>query len=664
MKKSDSILLIVDDSAKMEDFRRASVLFKGKYIFLIVLTHNVDLRMDVGEVLCELNKGNKVRYIDFGDYFHKNSFSKKEAFIKFIYEFSTKPIFGNKTLKEYFRVPCSDFSAWWLSLIAEKNSARSYSYNNLIKLISFLEIKDKFSLKKIYSYINDRELISALRSNSRKRGFVFKDIKNLNDKSVFFNPLSFFINGLRYYRNYIKRVFIIKSKIKNFKERYKSIKDIFYLLVAYFPCIDKKLMDQGVFIDSNYRPLQAAIKKRYKDKYFWLALIPDVDMKVLEEDVELINEINSLGDLIFSFEEFLKIRDLPMILFQYTCISIKFFLKKRRVSRRFVFPEPSVNIWDIFADDWHSSFCGKHLIEGITYMRIFRNISRILKGHVNIMYFLEMKSWENALNVEISRNKELRSIGIQHTTVPLLFLPRFHDKAELKGRDFINDLPMPTRLACAGKNDYEIFKRYGWNEEKLFIFGAMRYERFSKYFNGYMPWEKRGKNILVALSIMQKEVEDMLVFIYEAFRRSRGYKIIIKPHPWQPVSDLTRALGIELDNAIFEITDKGLDELMTEAKVMVVAGSSSCLDAIACQCPVIIPRLINFIDINPLSGISDLPIYVSDPEELKGVSEKIINSEVSPLSSDECKKFIKDYLVLPESESEYLVRLEEALSYD
>lgn len=661
MKQIQNILFIFDDSINIGNFKRNSVIFDKAHIFVISLTHSSSLTERVCKILFDVNKDNRISKIDFEEYFYRNSFSQKEAFIKFIYEFSEKPYFGGKSLKDYLRLPYSDFSFWWFSLNAEKKIEKDYSYRKLIKFLSILEIKTKFSCSKIYLDINDKELVFVLKSNAKRKKYIFRDFRNSKDKMELFYFISFFINGLRYYRHYIKRSFMIKSKVERFEERLRSIKDVTYLLLTYFPSLDRELLKERIFANVHYGPLQNAIETKYKDRHCWLALIPDVNKSDLKKNILLINEINNWGYRIFLWEEFLKIKDLFIIFFQFLYISFKFFIKKNNIKNRFIFPGISVNIWKIFRTEWLTSFCGKHLIEGAAYLRVFKRLCSILKTNVNIIYLLEMQPWEKALNIAISENRGLKSIGIQHTAVPLLDLSYFYDRRELRGRNLIQDMPLPTRLACIGKKDFKILEDSGWDKNLLFIFGAMRFTHFERYLNGYMPWEKRKNNILVALPIMEEETKEILSFVYEAFKDCHSYKVIIKFHPYCSISRAAESLGIDLKGDIFEITDKTLDELMIEAKVMVVGGSSACFEAIACQCPVIIPCLINFIDVNPLSRISTLPMYAINPKELKAMAYKILDSDRSPLSIEECRSFIKDYYVLLDSDGEYLERIEKAL---
>ena len=64
------------------------------------------------------------------------------------------------------------------------------------------------------------------------------------------------------------------------------------------------------------------------------------------------------------------------------------------------------------------------------------------------------------------------------------------------------------------------------------------------------------------------------------------------------------------------------------------------------------------LDISPLSGISDLPIHVSNPVQLKHVVDQIVEGDCSPVREEACRSLIEEYCDFPDSAKEFLIRLE------
>ena len=61
---------------------------------------------------------------------------------------------------------------------------------------------------------------------------------------------------------------------------------------------------------------------------------------------------------------------------------------------------------------------------------------------------------------------------------------------------------------------------------------------------------------------------------------------------------------------------------------------------------------------NSLSEVSDLPIYIERPDELKNRIDEIINSKESFLSYEKCRSFVQEYYSFIKTGDEYLEKLE------
>ena len=61
---------------------------------------------------------------------------------------------------------------------------------------------------------------------------------------------------------------------------------------------------------------------------------------------------------------------------------------------------------------------------------------------------------------------------------------------------------------------------------------------------------------------------------------------------------------------------------------------------------------------NPLSGISDLPIYVESPKELREVAEEIRKRNEHFYAYEQGKDLLERYFDFPETDKEFLERLE------
>jgi hypothetical protein len=109
------------------------------------------------------------------------------------------------------------------------------------------------------------------------------------------------------------------------------------------------------------------------------------------------------------------------------------------------------------------------------------------------------------------------------------------------------------------------------------------------------------------------------------------------------VEKMARDMHLAIDNRIFKFTDRPLDEIVPESKAMIVKQSSAAFWAIDNNIPVIIPHLYSLIDLCPLSGITDLGIYVKNANELFDACKKVILTS-GDINADSYAGFLKRYL--------------------
>ena len=299
-------------------------------------------------------------------------------------------------------------------------------------------------------------------------------------------------------------------------------------------------------------------------------------------------------------------------------------------------------------------------MSNLGFARIFDSITAALPEGATVMYLAENKAWERALNFAFHREKKLKTVAVLHTSLPLLLLSFFDYKDDLKepeGAPFA--IPRPDYTACNGRIPLELFRKTGWDDEKAFLWFALRYQHLKAYLGENISWRERQNRILVVLSTIPRESQELLFFVHRAFRDAeKNCQIIIKEHYHLPAKFYMKRLKMDFDRERFVFSNEDLNKTLRTVKAAIVTGSSVALESLALGCPVIIPRLASVVDMNPLSGVSDLPIYVDSPRILRGTAEDIIKRPDSPLSFDKRKRFIEDYFEFFDSERDLLERIE------
>lgn len=633
----------------------------AKYV-LCPLTTDLDFVNAVADrISSQLSPNTNI--VPFATHFNQKALDIRDSFIKFISDLGNTRICKGENLKEYFKPADKGFSLWWLSLISAKNPVHSDSFHNLVKLLTIVEIINQHKCDEIWLDIASREVSLSLSDYAVAAGRTAWDLRGHKNDSEVLTILTEMWSALVYFKDFMAQVIWSKTSMSRWKERKKKLETIRWLLVTYFPFVDREKWRDQQFVDKYYEPLQMALEKRGKEQIAWLGIGVDTEGFGFRNTVQMGQRVNQWGNTFFWAEEWLKLWDIREIIGLYVRSLLRFLRRRSFFSEiRYQDGAISIKLWPLFKNDWYRSFCGTVLLQGILFYNIFRRVLGCLGTGTIVTYIAEMHAWEKALNIAARERPGLKTIGIQHTQVPLFLLNYFYHNTELADSDYVQTVPKPDYLACVGSIPMMLLEKNGWPTRNLFRLGAIRFQHYKELLANPIPWTKRDKVAIVALTIDSKAAREVLSLVYEAFHGRQGYKIVIKGHPFRPVPPLATSLGIELNRPPFEIVDVPLMEVLPRARVMIVAGSSASLEALACGCAVVIPRLASVVDLSPLSGVTDLPVYADNAQELRQVVDGIMAARESPISFDKCYELIHEYFDLLDSDEEFLGRLETRLA--
>ncbi|MDP2923767.1 MAG: hypothetical protein Q8O30_08645 [Candidatus Omnitrophota bacterium] len=647
-----TVLLVFDDSLSLPKvFREAEKLEAAKFI-LCPLTTNDGTISVVREKLASISQA-EIKLIDFPDIFNQVGYSLRSDFVNFISDFSEFKI-NNRTLKYYFKYPFKDFSIWWFSLIAEKNTLKTISFHNFAKFIAIMDIIDNERCKEVWMDIGNLALYESIRVNTRTYPLKIHNFNARARRQPFSISIAITTNLLFFLFSLLKRFVLARCNMKRQKDRIAKLKNSKYLAVTYFPLVDKKALDFNKFINRYYGPLQVALRKNEENSHSWLAMVVDEEGFDFSKSLNLANKINEWGDNLFVCEEWVGFSDLLRILVDHLYFSFRFLLIRPQIKKGFRYRDKLI-IWPLFASDWLSSFCGKTLMEALYYSRVFTNVFLALGHNTKVLYLSEMHAWEKVLVCAGNKVKGLKIIALQHATVPLLLLHYFNSPSELDNKNIISCMPKPDFLGCSGRVTNRLFSECGWPRERLFFSGALRYQHLKNAVNNCD--QKRKDKILVALSILPGESRELLYYLYQAFKGESGYKIVIKGHPDTPIETILKGLDVKFDEKLFDFVNTPLSELMKDSKVVITNVSSAAIEAIAYRLPVLSVLLSTYLNMNPLRGLCELVEFIKTPIKLREVATVHLK-HFQLLDYDACYNFINDYFTFFNSDSEFLEKIE------
>lgn len=645
LKRSDNIHSLLDVIQKNSP----------KAIFLCPVEYGCDgLIMEI-ENFCKRDGQMRCQKLDFISEFNKNAFRYKDDFIAFIGQLSSKKVTAKSNLTSYFKCPFHDFSLWWFSLISERSPSKTRSYSFFIRILTILDFRDRLKVDKIWSSVDPLMRILS-RNNSSSVFLVNGD-----------NLLRFFINdfkasliealkAFKFYCVLVKRTLDMKFfHLKNKKDA--KIFDSKLFLVTAFPYLDADALEKGKFVNKIYGVLPESIELSGQKRFSWIGMFVNVEPHTWRDALRFVAKLKKLNIQFQLLEEYLSFLSIFRLMFYHLIVCFRFFKALPSYSILFNYQREdntSLDLWPIFKNDFISSLVGKTFLNGLYYYFLFSSVTAHMKEKSEIIHFCEMQAWEKALQIAIKEKLKHDSIGLQHTIVPLMLLSYFNHPTETEGDNFISKKPLPDKLACVGEITRIFFLDNGWNKSNVFTLGAFRFHNFNRREKIQTYSRERDNQVVVAFSISPHTNREMLRLIHDAFnKKNYSFKVLLKSHPCDPLEKTIKKIGLKFDSDVFVITQQPLHKIVPISKAMIVKDSSSIFEALINNIPVIVPQLYDTIDLCPLSGVSDLPLYVKNANELFTVTDEIVRNNHSCKDEQSVQSFINSYLETFQNKSKY-----------
>lgn len=665
---SKKILLLLTGQDRADKILGGLIKEDIEKVFLCPVEYDTEkLAEQLISCLAKEKPGLKIESVNFLKEFNNRSFELKQEYINFIHDASESEFTSGFNLKRYFVYPNQDVSAWWFSLVSEKNQYKSNAFTFFSKTLTILHLKKELDCGEIW-LSKGCGIIYAILAGLKQKVFIF----NSGFKYHSFCPQLtkiIFIEIMRvvnFTLHLINKILTLRKFKSHFNKRKDSFRNCDIACVTMFPFLDNKELNKGRFVNLAYGSLQAALNQYHERGVIWLGMYTSINAYNWNKALRCAKKVKE-NEIFYLLEEWLGFGDLCKILMIYGRLACRCLKNLGKYSPLFIYKDKStgleIDFWRIISKDFLSSFLGKMLIWEITNYEMFSKIVNDLPQNSKILYFAEMHAWEKALNAACSKRKDIVRIGLQHTIVPLLLLNYFDHPDDLEGGSYIKYSPAPNYLGCVGTVTKNLFLENRWPEEKLFVLGGFRFRGLKdrEYNSDMVNRGQKKSQIIVAFSISPQENKELLSLVYRAFNdKEMNYKILLKSHPCYPVGRLVRAMGLNLNSRIFELTDKPLQEVVPESKMMIVKESSSIFWAIYNKIPVVVPLLYCIVDLCPISGVSNLAYYITNQEELFALANNIMhNGEAVQIS--EYERFFNRYLEIYSDEKQYYENLMEKI---
>lgn len=547
----------------------------------------------------------------------ENSDLLRSSFLDWIYSISQLRIKKKRVVDHLLVRP--GFSAWWMSLLAEKcNFSKSPQIDDAIKLIAFSNWASDKAVDSLTLESNDIRLVQCLEWWCQSKGIPFFCSQKTSHNKIRLATLSFFLNfwhslkSIIWIFSYIYRRWPLRGVgVSHWKKSEGAITFISYL----FNFISSTT-DGGKFFQSFYWGSLPNMLLNDKLKFNWLHFyIESNDLPNAKSAAKYLNHLNGISQgnqNHTTLDSFLSLSVILGTICDWFCLGFRAL--KLDIERNIPVIQ-GVNLWPLFANDWSNSFFGIVSMRNLLNLNILENVfSCIHKQEVGI-YLQENMDWEFAMLHAWRACNHGRVIGSQHSTVRYWDL-RYFSAAEGVSRHVMNHLPLPSFVAVNGKDALNKYLKGGYPEKQIIEVEALRY-LYLKDFQGvaHDSFRSEQKTDYVSLLVLGEynpvhTREQMLLLNEVAYRLPKSIVIVIKPHPACPIN-----LN-DYPNLSCTITSQSLIELMPRFDVVYTgAVSSSAVDIYCAGIKVISFQDQNTLNMSPLKGC-DRIVFVKTPEEL------------------------------------------------
>lgn len=614
----------------------------------------------------EVKKNISLEIIPFSERFNTTAFSERSEFLRMIYDIGHREVKKGVSIRASQRVNQNGMSGWWFSGLSEQNPFQTDTHARLWRLVTIMDQISSLGINEVWMDRQDSILEGALRKAFRNIQIRFFQKNSLIERYKFSMIHLIFreqLRALKCWCEFSWRWISLRIKRVGDSRRFRGLRDGGMVAVTMFPYLNWGAAANGKFENKAYGVLQESLVEN-GIRVSWIAMYAPIDATRWSDATSLARQCNQRGENIIFEEEFLQLSSLIRVSGGYFKQLVKtlWHIRKYRKLFHWHFRDKfHVDLWPIFLSDFVTSFAGRELMAGLFHYHAFEKLIECLKAPSTVLYFAEMHGWENALNWWAAQRSHVKTVGMQHTIVPLLLFTYFQDPREFKQTSSLDQLPQPDFLGCVGEITKKLFQDNGWDSKKLFTLGAFRFHgALGKRREKVSDYSKR-KKIIVPLSISNEENDEMLQWLYDAFNNDDiPVRVMLKPHPLNPIDERIKRLGLMLNPNVFETTDELLQALVPGSAMLIVKESSSVFWAIHHHIPVVVPCFFNIADLCPLSGLSNLAIYVHSPEALRLLSVKIVQGGYC-VEKERYDAFIQDYFHVYPSKENYLSNLMSAL---
>ena len=535
--------------------------------------------------------GNAVSVLDV---IEKNDEYLRERYLDLIYGIGALDVKG-KSVAERLELK-NRLSFWWLSLLAEKNYAKSPQIFEVLKLLALDLILSKHTNAQV-------TLCSSDRLTSRRiKGWASAKRIALNEIHSPHFSFGFQIKRLKrlpILRQLVAFLYISHYVVKRIPLRYLSYRlddkaRFDYIFVDYLDNFHRDDFDDQIFNSDYWHNISEVLGS--KKNILWLHRYIEGQFAsevAAAKKLDLLNSRNKINQHHITLESFISLSLLAKALSVFCQVAFR----AKTLEKHILTSTAHRCFWPFLKEDWDKSFFGLEGIINVLELLLFEKALGTLSNDATCFFLQENQCWEFGLLSVWKRSRKGKIIGVPHSTVRFWDL-RYHHDERIFSETNTSSLPLPDYIACNGKHGFEQFKKSGYPLVRLVPVEALRYNYLVD-----AKFEKRtmemGKiTILVFGDYIQSNVERQIKTINNLPSALRDrISIIFKAHPNTPIQR-EEFVGVRID-----LVNRIDPEIFRKVDAVVCGSTTSaCIDALYARKSIFVLTDPSMLNLSPLKG--------------------------------------------------------------
>ena len=528
----------------------------------------------------------------------------RKRYLAWIYEIGETFSRGKRVVDQMQLRP--GFSAWWMSLLAEKcNFTKSTQIDDAIRLLAFTDWMDTKNTARIVLVSSNAALAECLRRWCCRKGIGFQWRRQTKKKSSvsrlrgLYSKLPHALQALIWLVHWIQSRWVLRGAGQKFWEQSQG--DITF--VSYLFNLVPGSASRGVFESGYWGNLPETLcKKGFQTN--WLHVFVKgsflTSARDAAEQIRLFNQTSAGTQNHVMLDSFLSLLVLKQALRDW------FYLQAKGRALRMHTNMPGVgelDLWPILKNDWNNSICGIAAMSNVLYFNLFeaafRNISKQRIG----VHLLENQGWESGMRHVWKSNQHGQLVGYAHSTVRYWDLRYFFDPRSYHSKK-PNPMPIPDRIAVNGPIAREAYLSGGYPAQDLIDVEALRYLYLDQIDHKQLMLKSFSHKPLRVIILGDYTLSNTLLqmeLLREIADDLSTIELTVKPHPFCPivVADYP-ALNLKL-------SDQSLSDLLGHFDIAYASGiTSAAVDAYSAGLAIISvlnPATLNLSPLRDVAGV-------------------------------------------------------------